>query len=106
VVRARAPGWTELCPHGRDYEQRRLRAALGERLHQIERGRVGPVQVLEDQHGRLRTRAREIPRRHRRELPSPQFLGREFRRTLFEQRNVDQRRDQGRIFLRVEANQT
>ena len=28
-------------------KQRRLRAALGESLHQIERGRIGPVQVLE-----------------------------------------------------------
>jgi hypothetical protein len=39
-------------------------------------------------------------------LTSTQFLRREFRRTLRGQRNVDQRRDQGRVFVRVEANQT
>ena len=60
-------------------EQRRLRAALGERAHEIERGRVGPVQVLEGEHDRLRPRARQNPGRHRRQLPAPQFLRREFR---------------------------
>ena len=70
------------------------------------RGRVGPVQVLEDQHDRLVTRSREIPRRHRGELPSPQFLRREFRRPLFGQWNIHKWRDQGRVFVRVEANQT
>jgi hypothetical protein len=47
VVRARAPGRTELWPRGREDEKRRLRAALGQSLHQIERGRIGPVQVFE-----------------------------------------------------------
>ena len=36
-------------------KQRRLRAALGERAHEVERGRVGPVQILESEHDRLAT---------------------------------------------------
>ena len=86
-------------------KQRRLRAALGESLHQIERGRVGPVQVLERERDRLRSRAGENPRRQRRQLPAPQFLRRELRRALLRQRDVDQRREQGRIFGGVEADQ-
>ena len=58
VVRAQAPGRAELRPGRRDDEQRRLRAALGERPQQIERGRVGPVQVLEGEHDRLRSARR------------------------------------------------
>ena len=53
MVRAHAPWRAELRPRGRDHEQRRLRAALGERLHEIERSRVGPVQVLEGEYERL-----------------------------------------------------
>ena len=76
MVRAHGPGRAELRPRRRHDEQRRLGAALCQRPQEIERGRVGPVQVLEDHHGRLRTRSREIPRHHRGELPSPQFLRR------------------------------
>ena len=79
VVRAQAPGRAEFRPRRRDDEKRRLRAALGERAQEIERGRVGPVQVFEGEHDRLRSRARQNPGRHRRQLPAPQFLRREFR---------------------------
>ena len=85
--------------------KRGLRAALGEPRHEIERGRIGPVQILEGEHHRLRPRARQNPGRHRRQLPAPQFLGREFRPAVLRQRNVDQRREQGRVFGRVEADQ-
>jgi len=37
----------------------------GERLDQIERGRIGPMQVLEDLDDRLRARACQNPRRYR-----------------------------------------
>ena len=84
-----APGRAELGPCCRDDEQRRLRAAFGERPHEVERRRIGPVQVLEGEHNRLGPRARQKPGRHRRQLPSPQFLGREFRRAVRGQRNVD-----------------
>jgi hypothetical protein len=36
-------------------------------------------------------------------LPAPQFLGRELRPAVFPQRDVDQRREQGRVFGRVKA---
>ena len=63
------------------------------------------MQVLEGEHHRLRPRARQNPGRHRRQLPAPQFLGRELRPAVLPQRNVDQRREQGRVFGRVEADQ-
>ena len=105
VVGAQAPGRAEFGPRGRENEQRRLRAALGESLHQIERGRVGPVQVLERERDGLRSRPGEKPCRQRRQLPAAQFLRREFRRAVLRQRDVDQRRDQGRIFVGVEADE-
>ena len=105
VVRAQAPGRAELGPRGREDQHRRLRAALGESLHEIERRRVGPVQVLECERDRLRARPGEKPCRQRRQLPAAQFLRREFRRAIFRQRDVDQRRDQGRIFGGVEADE-
>jgi hypothetical protein len=38
-------------------------------------------------------------------LPATQFLRRKLRRAAFRQRDVDQRRKQGRIFRRVEADE-
>ena len=64
------------------------------------------MQVLEGEHDRLRPRARQRPCRHRRQLPSTQFLRREFRCPLLWQQDIDQRRDQGRIFRWIEADQT
>jgi hypothetical protein len=61
VVRAQAPRRTELRPRGREDEERRLSAALGESLHEIEGGRIGPMEVLERNDGRLRSRAGENP---------------------------------------------
>jgi hypothetical protein len=63
------------------------------------------VQVLEGDHGRLRPRARQNQGRHRRQLPAPQFLRREFRPAVIRQRDVDQRREQGRVFGGIEADQ-
>jgi hypothetical protein len=105
VVGAQAPGRAKFGPRGRKDEQRRLRAALGEGLHQVERRRVGPVQVLEREGDRLRARPGEKPRDERRQLPAAQFLRRKLRRAIFRQRDVDQRREQGRIFGGVEADQ-
>ena len=83
-----------------------MRGALGKRLHQIEGGRVGPMQVLEDDRGRLRARPGEHPRGQRRHLPATQLLGRELRCAFLRQRDVDQRRDQGRIFGGVQADES
>jgi hypothetical protein len=43
MMRPHAPGRAELRPRRRDDEQRGLRPALGQRAHEIERSRVGPV---------------------------------------------------------------
>ena len=102
---AQAPWRSKLWPRGREDEQRRLRAALGESVHQIERGWVGPVEVLEGERDRLRSRPGDNPRDKRRQLPAPQFLWREIRRVLLWQRDFHQRREQGRIFGGVEADQ-
>ena len=74
-------------------------AALGQRAHEIERSRVGPVQVLEGEHDRLRPRARQNPGRS-----SPPVAGgatplaASFAARSCGQRDVDQRREQRRVF--------
>ena len=59
MVRTHAPGRAKFRPRRRDDEQRRLRAALGQRVHEVERRRIGPMQVLEGEHDRLRPRPRQ-----------------------------------------------
>ena len=54
---------------------------------------------------RLRSGACQKQGRHRSQLPASQFLRREFRRAVLRQRDVEQRREQGRIFGRVETDQ-
>ena len=80
--------------------------ALGKRLQKVERGRVGPVQVLDHEHDGLRTRAGENPGRHRRQLPAAQLFRRKAQRAAGGQRNVHDRGDEGRMFARVEADQS
>ena len=63
------------------------------------------MQVLEGDHGRLRSRGRQNPGRHRRQLPAPQLLWREFRCPVLWQEDIDQRREQRRVFGWVEADQ-
>ena len=106
MVRPHAPRGTELRPRRRDDEQGRLRPALGQRAHEIERSRVGPVQVLEGEHDCLHPRGRQNPGRHRRQLPAAQLLWREFRDAILGQEDIDQGRKQRRIFGWVEADQT
>ena len=74
VMRPHSPGRSELGSRGRNDKQRRLSATFGERVHEIERGRIGPVQVLERQDNRLGPCARENPGRHRRQLSASQLL--------------------------------
>ena len=97
VVRAWPPARPEFRPCGGEYQQRRLLAGFDDSLHQIERGRVGPAQILEDDHGWLRARAGEHPRGDCRQLPAAQFFWREFRRALLGQGDVHERREQGCI---------
>ena len=105
MVRPHAPRRAELRPRRRDDEQRRLRPALGQRAHEIERSRVGPVQVLEGEHDCLRPRGRQNPCRHRRQLPAAQLLWREFRRPILWQEDIDQRREQRRVFGWIQTDQ-
>jgi chromosome condensin MukBEF ATPase and DNA-binding subunit MukB len=98
MVRPHAPRRAELRPRRRDDEQRRLRPSLRQRAHQVERSRVGPVQVLEGEHDRLRPRGRQDPCRHRRQLSAAQLLWREFRRPVLWQEDIDQRREQRCVF--------
>jgi hypothetical protein len=98
MVRPHAPGGAELRPRRRDDQQRRLRPALSQRSHEIERSRVDPVQVLEGENDCLRPRGREDPCGHRRQLPAAQLLWREFRDAILGQGHIDQGREQGRIF--------
>jgi hypothetical protein len=56
------------------------------------------MQILEGDDGRLSPCAGQHPARHRRQLPTPQFLGRQLRTAVLPQGNVDQRRKQGRVF--------
>ena len=82
-----------------------MRPAFGERTHEVNRGRIGPVKVLEDDDRWLRARSGQDHIGHRSQLPASQGLGREFGRALRRQRNVYQWREKGRVFRVVEADQ-
>ena len=71
----------------------------------IERGRIGPVQILERQHHRLSPCARHHPAGQRRQLPAPQFLRRQGRHAFLGHRNVEKRREQRSILCRIELDQ-
>ena len=62
-MRDHAPGRKELRPRSRDDEERRPGAALGEGLHEIECGRIRPLQVFESDRSRCErapARTREV----------------------------------------------
>ena len=88
VMRAHAPGRPKLGPGRRHDVERRQRAALGDAAQHIERGRIGPVQILERQHHRLDLGAGHHPVGQRRQLPAAQLLGRERRYAFLRQRNI------------------
>ena len=102
VMRARAPRRVKFRARCRHDEQRRQRAAFGEAAQYIERGRIGPMQVLEREHDRLRARTRREPGENRRHLPAAQLLRRQRRGALWRKRDVDKRRQQRHIFRGVE----
>jgi hypothetical protein len=60
------------------------------------------MQILEREHDRLRARGCRNPDVERRHLPAAQLLRGERRSTLSRQRDVEQRREQLRIFRGVE----
>ena len=96
MVRARRPWRAKFGARRGDDHKRRRCAAFGEHLQEIERGRVGPVEVFEGEHERLSARSRKQPGGHRRELAAAQFVGRKFRRANRCGGNVEQGREQGR----------
>ena len=102
MVRARRPWRAKFGARRGDDHQRRRRASFGEHLQEIERGRVGPVEVFEGEHERLCARPREQPGDHRGELAAPQLVGRKFRRVDRCGGNVEQGREQGRELDRIE----
>ena len=53
VMRAHAPGRGKLRPRSCNDREWRLGPALGESLHEIERSRISPLQVLESERDRL-----------------------------------------------------
>ena len=60
------------------------------------------MHVFERQHYRLRPRACHHPIGQCGQLPAPQFLRRQTRRTFRRQRNIEQRREQRGVLRRVE----
>ena len=63
------------------------------------------MQVLEGDDNRLRPCASQNQGGHCRQLPAPQVLGWEGSQPLQRQWNVYERRNQGRVFCNVEADQ-
>src|SRR5215472_16924180 len=63
------------------------------------------MQILEHEHQRLNPCTRDHPAGQRRELPSPQLLRRHSQPALLGYGNVEERREQGDIFRRIELDQ-
>ena len=97
-----APGRPKFKPGRRQKENGRLRAAIAERMHEIDRRRVEPLQVLKDENERLVAGAGDRPFDHRRQLPATNFLRREAWQALMRNRDVDQRRKQGSVCRGIE----
>jgi tetratricopeptide (TPR) repeat protein len=102
VMRAQAPGRTKLRPRRREEKERRLCTPLGERAHEVDRARVGPLQVLEGEHDGLRPRPGHEPGDDRRQLPSPQVFRRKGRLAPTTKRDIDEGGQQGRSLVGVD----
>ena len=95
MVRLRAPGRLEFQPGRRQKENGRLRAASAKRMHEIDRRRVEPLQVLKDENERLVAGAGDRPLDHRSQLPATNLLRRKAWQASRRDRDIDQRREQG-----------
>ena len=89
MVRPQAPGRAEFRSRRRQDEERSQRAAIAERGHEINRGRVELLQVLKDEDHRLDARAGDCPFDHRRQLPAANLLRRKAGQALGRDRNID-----------------
>ena len=106
VMRAHAPRRTKLWSRCCYEKERRLSAPLGKGAQEVERGGVGPMQVFESEHDRLRARPGQDPGDERGQLTSPKLLRRKGGLAARRKRNVYKRREQWRVFDRVEADQS
>src|SRR4029077_18477925 len=97
MVRLRSPGRPKFQPSRRQKENGGLRAAIAERMHEIDRRRVEPLQVLEDKNERLVAGARDRPFDDRSQLPATSLLRRKAWQALRRDRDVDQRRNKGSV---------
>ena len=67
-------------------------AKLIERLDEVKRRRIGPMQILEGEHHRLRPSPGQKKGDHRGKLPPTHLLGAEFQGAFRGQWNIEQRR--------------
>jgi hypothetical protein len=102
MVWPQTPGRLEFRPRRRQNEDGRLRASVAQSMHEIDRRRVEPLQVLEDENERLVAGAGDRPFDHRRQLPAASLLRRMAGQALGRDRNVDQRRKQGSVLRGIE----
>src|SRR4029077_14447675 len=83
-------------------EDRSLGTALAQCVNEIDRGRVEPLQILDDKNKRLHAGAGYPPFGHRCQLPALNLIGWKARQAFRRYRDADQRCEQGSILLRVE----
>ena len=102
VVRAHPPGQPEFWACADEDNQRRQRAAFGDAAQHVERARIGPMQVFQREHHRLKPGAGDQDRSQRAQLPAPQVLWRQSRHAFLWQRNGQQCRKQRDILDGVE----
>ncbi len=102
VVRPQAPGRAKFRPRGRQNEEGRLRASFAERLHESDRGRVEPLQILKHKNDRLDASAGQPPLDHRRQLFARNLFRRKVGQALKPDRNVDERPQQRGMLDRIE----
>ena len=99
VMRAHRPRRAELGSRRVEEQQPRGRTLFDQQLDQLQRRRIGPVQILGRDHQRLRAGGAEHPFDQRREQPAALLFGRKRRwRILRRQRQIQQRRDQRNRF--------
>src|ERR1700691_2344735 len=90
----RTPERPELGPRRRQNENWRLRGTLDQRLHEIDRRGVKPLQIFKDENERLVAGAGDRPLDHSDQLTASDLLGRKAGQALRRDRNADRGRKQ------------
>ena len=94
MVRPQTPGRPEFGPRRRQNEDWRPRAAVAQRLHEVDRSRVEPLQILKDENERLVAGAGDRPLDHGGQLAAANLLRRKAGHALRRDGNADHRRKQ------------